>query len=189
LLSFGILMGVIELNRKILGIAVILMTVAMLATPVMAVSPKKISITATASLIPGSMDYSDPKFRSELNEGGVLQLRALHSKENVYLTIGDSPSSIHFVAELTTNGRWKTPRDQVNHVKVVWTDDTKENGFDGVLQWKILFEGPAGPECGTWHGVLQGWGMYEGQKLQLEGFWNGGPTKGPSTYTGFLLTP
>ena len=177
------------MNKKILVIAVVLMAAAMMATPVMAVSPKKIPITAESQLIAGSTDQTDPDFRNDLNEGGVRQWRALYSKENVYLTIGDSSVPIHFVSDVEMNGRWKTMRDQVNHVKVVWTDDAEAGGFEGVMQWKILFEGPAGPEAGTWHAVLQGWGTYEGQKLQLEGFWNGGPNEGPSTFTGFLLTP
>jgi hypothetical protein len=170
-------------------LTITLLAIAMLANPVIAVSPKKIPVTATAQVIPGSIDRSDPDYRNEVNEGGVRQWRALLSQESVELFIGDSQNSIPFTASIEMDGRWKTISNQVNHVNVVWTNTACDGGFEGVLQWKILYEGPAGPEAGTWHGVLQGWGTYEGQKLQLEGFWNGGPTKGPSTYTGFLLIP
>lgn len=166
---------------------IMIMTLAMSATSVMAESLKKIPVTAESQVF--WINNSDPDFRNDLNNGGVRQWRAVHSKENVQLLIGGSLDPVHFLIDVWMNGRWKTGRDQVNHCKVVWTDDTNEGGFEGVLQWKILYEPPAGPESGTFHGVLQGWGTYEGQKLQLEGFWNGGPAHGPSTWTGFLLTP
>ena len=164
--------------KKILMLAISLLTLAMLVTPVMAEPTNGQKVTAT--LVPGDMDSLgwDRRWRTD---GDIRQTRG-HSI-NYYpitLTIGDddpyedgtSSNLANDVLNLKTY--WLISRDYAQ-----FTFPSAVGGFEGNVWMKVhIFTGWYSLHC-----VLHGFGDFEGQTLMLS---YAGPGEG-SLWTGYCL--
>ena len=166
------------MNKKVVGIAVVLMTVAMLAVPVMAEPTKGRKVPA--SLTPGpQVSGTPPPVRRWRTDGDIRQSRGLQTDYYpITLTIGNDvyPNgySYNFGNEaLNFRTGWLNNRGYAE-----WTFEGI-GGFAGNLEMKLhIFTG--------WysiHGVLFGFGDFEGYTLMLS---YDGPADG-AVWTGYCL--
>jgi hypothetical protein len=163
-------------TRKILGVCIVFMLVAMLATPVLAVSPKKISVTATQSggVVPG------PESITWTTEGGIRQFRDYIGAGTVTLNIPGQdpltgPSSSVF--DFTINTKTQVG---VFHGRMTW--EFNDGTFEGVDQMTMYYAEGARREA---HMVLHGSDAFEGWVITL----NGVSIAGVMNWEGFLLIP
>jgi len=169
-------------NKKVLGIAVFLMAVAMLATPVMA-APIEIEVTATSV----STGVSVGKVWQANSNGLMREIQMTH----VY-TIHNYPGQDPLVGTASAVGHsmlqfTKLPPDpnawSNDHFKTVitFTGEGTTGTFEGVGHRKAL-----GFPVSTYeemYQVLHGTGDFEGQTLKL---WSTGT---PGSQEGVLLMP
>ena len=157
------------MNRKILGIAVFLLAVAMLATPVMALSPNKIEVTLGGGTI---VDFSPPDWwlNGDVQHGrnGMLLY------ENVGL-IGDGINlvggSMSQIADYDVNVKGEEPQPQtprygkgVMHYRLELT--FADGSFIGSNtlhgEFRVSYMGTATLWNGDSHALLHGTGAYAG---------------------------
>jgi hypothetical protein len=166
-----------ELNKKVLVIAVALMAVAMLATPVMAEPTKGLKVPA--SLIPGPQVGGAPPEKQWVTNGGISQGRG---REVDYF-----PITLTIGSDVYTDGY------SYNFGNVMFNSKTMVLNSRGLAVW--TFEGIGGFEGNlemklsaidgyySIHGVLFGFGDFEGQMLMLS---YKGPPVG-AVWTGYCL--
>jgi len=165
------------MNKRDLVIPIVLMAVAMLATPVMAEPTKGQKVAA--SLIPGPQVGGSPPEKQWITNGDIQQIRG---REVYYfpiiLTIG---------SDVYTGGYSSNVNDVAFNLKTavvnirteaVWTF-VGIGGFEGNLKMKLsAIDGWYSIHC-----VLFGFGDFEGQKLMLS---YDGPPVG-AVWTGYCL--
>jgi hypothetical protein len=172
-----------RMKKKIMGVFVFMLAIVMLVTPVMAEPTKGQKVTAEMSVLGYSMvpgeDYS-----FEVNNGGILIERNLIVTYNLKLIIdGGDPLFGTLVSNVDTISNLDK-ETAVGHCDSVMSFSTAEGEFRGNYQTKQT-------EMFTpdWtlrmHCVLQGFGAFEGQTLQLS---RTGPYPGAPS-TGYLLKP
>ena len=184
---------VIEVNRKLVVLAVALLALAMLATPVVMADKTDgqwVSVTQTF------VSQIGPIIPSEAwrTDSGIFQLRGWQYRYTARLTVGNTIYPLYSVT--TYDGAFNPNKGVVNlRYDVVWYWYTgppavSANGFAGNFELKltnvITYPPPVyGPGGGgeTIHCVLQGFGTFEGQTLMLS---YDGPVHG-GDLTGFLL--
>ena len=171
-----------RMKKKIMGVFVFMLAIVMSITPVIAEPMKGQKVTAEMyvlgySIVPGE-EYS-----IELNNGGIQIERNLIVTYNPILLIIDG--GVPLVGTLVSNVDTISNLDKetaVGHCDSVMSFSTAEGEFRGNYQTKQT-------EMFTpdWtlrmHCVLQGFGAFEGQTLQLS---RTGPYPGAPS-TGYLL--
>ena len=164
-----------RVNRKVLGVIAVLIAVAMLATPVLAVSPKKIPVNATQAAVPSP----DSDTKTWTTNGGITHQKNLDGAGTVtlYMPRETLTGSCTAFMHQTTNSKTGVG---VWHTHVEWNFG---NGiFEGAVSMKVF-----GVEnVKEFHAVLQGSGDFKGWTLTLNGE---GPRLGPMNWEGFLLIP
>ena len=159
------------MNKKVLVIAVALMAVAMLATPVKAKT--KTEIYAVQS---GGVDFTTadkilatPNGRMHFFWGveGTGVSCTLYEADQVTVIDTFATSSVFDIKGKDSTSAGFLNGVLVAHVKMLWESNTYEDsGFEGVAQWRA---DDVTPHVITIKGVYQGFGHYAGQTLQLEG--------------------
>ena len=175
-----------EVRRKFivigLALAVAMLALAMLATPVFAKT--KVAVTAT------QMGIGSSGGESRLVDHGVLQLREATGAGMVTLRIPGKPDLVGSSSSMINGmikfehpepGPWLEAKS-VWHLNMVWTfTGTGTTGtFEGQMQRKAIGMPPLYIEA---HMVLQGTGDFKGQTLRLS---YAGPP--PLNWEGFLLS-
>ena len=154
-------MEVKEINRKVLGIAVVLMAAAMLATPVMAKSPNKLPAKAVITGVLGQ----DPNVEVRFTDDGVGHLIYLQFWGTIDLSLDGGPAiPVEWVD--TCEGHYN-PRSNTGIYRFdeVWTIDG-EDAFVGTDH--LYGEGNLNDYTIVHtHMVLHGINDYEGQVLNL----------------------
>ena len=178
-----------EVKRKVLVIALALMAMAMLATPVMAAPTKgrKAAITLRFALPPVGGPVEPPK-----PTGGVLHMHVSQTF-NVELEIDDGPT--YYGTAVTDRQMLFVPQE--NGMNLLMRDDyvfsfpDQQGGFEGnamVLLDGVVTEPSLSWEKGKSHGLFTGTGAFEGQTLNAGSPW--GPPQPPTiTWHGYLLKP
>lgn len=163
------------MRKAVIVMGLVLMVFALLTTPVLAVSPKKIPVTAKQ--LGAAIVHGPDSWEMELMKAGIGQHREFLGAGKVNLTIpgqpvlmGNSSSVINFMQNNKT-GIW------VMHFEMTWI--FVGGKFEGNDQMKIS---PEGVEA---HMILHGSGIFEGWKLAL----TGKAPPAPLTWEGFLLIP
>jgi hypothetical protein len=169
------------MNKKLLVMTTVLLAVAMLVAPVLAEPTKGLKVPATLTpgpeVVPPPPPFPD---RVWTTNGGITQIRG--EQRDYYpitLTIGideytDGYSSNFGDVVINFKTGWLTERSFTE-----WTFPSVDGGFAGNLEMKLsIFTG--------WysiHGVLRGFGDFEGQTLMLS---YDGPPVG-AVWTGYCL--
>jgi hypothetical protein len=173
------------MNKKVFGIAVFLLAVAILAIPVMA-EPTKGQKVPVRFLPLGYYSYEGEDYGDYTTNGGIqirknlivvydpLQLIFLDGGPTL---VGNATITVDSISNLDKN-------TQIAHYNAVVLFETPEGGFKGEMlahhkdmrtsEWTL-----------DWHFVLQGFGAFEGQTLQIR---LNGPYPG-SQALGYLLKP
>ena len=168
------------MNKKVLGIAVALLLVAMFVAPVFA--KRKVAVTAT------QMGVGSSGGESRLVDDGILQFRGAEGAGVVTLYIpGQTPltgtSSSEINGKITFTQEPPDPEAEgLIHLKMKWTftGEGTTGTFEGQMQRKGI-----GVPVITYmeaHMVLQGTGDFKGQTLMLS---HAGPP--PLHWEGFLI--
>jgi hypothetical protein len=169
-----------KMKKKGLVIAMALLAVAMFVAPVLAEPTRGLKVPAT--LIPGP-EVVDPSIpppeRQWMTHGGIFQARG---EQNDYypitLTIGTDVYTDGYSYNFG-NGVFNTKTKMLNFRGLaVWTFEGV-GGFEGNLKMKIS----AIDGYYSIHGVLRGFGDFEGQTLMLS---YDGPPVG-AVWTGYCL--
>jgi hypothetical protein len=179
-----------RMNKKILGIIVVLMAIAMLATPVMATSPKKIPVTIAIEVIEitGPTEFWVTAGNVAHGRGDTLTVDWSITGEGIPTSLSDGTAAEVGIFNANLNNPGGTAEIMLGPVPVqvpigtgirIWKmviDFGDGNTFEGQvnsrgIQW-VATEGPiAGASIlwdGTQHGVLQGKGDYKGWTLVWE---------------------
>ena len=161
------------MNKKILGIFVTVIALAMFAVPVMA-EQTGTEVTYYPYYPMGSMTYPKILF---CGESGNTLIKS-YVEGVIYADEEMTTPLFEYVQEgkVTTNGKtW----NQVWHFRHVWTKiDDPDSGFKGSLNGKGVYFGPGvfPPSDFAVSGVLNGFGECKGQKILLEFSWSQGMT-------------
>jgi hypothetical protein len=166
--------GEIEMKGKILGICIVLLLVAILATPIAVAEPaQKIPVTAVTS------GASNTIIEERTTNGGIYHSISTRDGGTVTLTKeGQAPivGTYSEVVHLTRNT--KTGETVIQNFDAVWV--FTGGSFEGLKQTRITSGTPLTIEQ---HAVFQGTGIFEGQTLMLS---QEAPPY-PAIYTGILL--
>lgn len=170
------------MNKKFLVIAVALMTVAMLATPVLAEPTKGQKVAA--ELYPQTWPYYEvPPEKEWTTNGGIEQSRG--GQTDYY------PIALRIGSNLYNDGYSTNINDEVfNSKTLVWnvrSDTVWEwediGGFAGNIEMKLWFEEGIPYPYYSIHTLMHGFGDFEGQTLILS---YDGPLPG-AVWTGYCL--
>jgi hypothetical protein len=189
-----------EINRKIIGIYVVFMLVAMLTTPFVGTAMAK---TRTQIYVIQAGGISVPSAEKTLETpngrmhflwgvdgtGSGLGCTLYESDKVTIIDTFVTSSEIDIRAKESTTlgfGNGKL----VLHLKMLWESNTHEDsGFAGVGQWRAADQTP---HVVTMSAVYHGYGYYEGQLLQLDGTREiivpGTPPVWAQVYKGTLLS-
>ena len=173
------------MNKKIAGIAVVLLAAVMLATPVLAAPPqeKKVPITLTWTIT------SQVLIEMRITNGVVH--RHVHVNWDVELVIDGGPPVT--ATAFTERNLLIVPQKDGGNLVIrdyyVIDIPGEEGGFEGNAL--ILLDGFIAGTPNTWeaskaHGLFKGTGAFEGQTINAGRHW--GPQISP-TWTGYLLNP
>jgi hypothetical protein len=166
------------MNKKVLAIPIALVFVAVFVIPVMAEPTKGLKVPA--SLIAGpQVDGAPPEKHWETN-GGIMQARGREIDYfPITLTIGSDVYYNGYSYNFGDSMFNSKTRIQVSRGLAVWTFKGITGGFEGYLKMKIS----AIDGYYSIHGVLFGFGDFEGYKLILS---YEGPPVG-AVWTGYCL--
>jgi hypothetical protein len=151
------------MNKKILGVFVGLLAVAMLATPVIAkpTQGQKVAVTLTFT-----GQVSEP---IEVRDTGVVEHRHGHVNWTLILAIQDGPT---YMGEAIDTERYVLTVPQENGNKIVFREiyemwfPSAGGGFVGMAS--IMMDGVGNPPVvGKAHALLHGTGAFEGQTLNV----------------------
>lgn len=173
------------MNKKIFGATIIFIIVATLATPVMAEPTKGQKVPVRFRAV-GYYSYEGEDYSDYTNNGGIRirknQIVVYDPLELIFLDggptlVGNATINVDSVSNLDK-------MTQVAHYDAVVLFETPEGGFKGEMlahhknmhtsEWTL-----------DWHFVLQGFGAFEGQTLQIR---LNGPYPG-SQAIGYLFKP
>jgi hypothetical protein len=176
-----------ELNKKVLGIAVVLMAVAMLAVPVIAKPTKGNKVAVTLIFV----ERMGRTIIEDRYSNGILH-RLLELTYNVELKVTDGPTlEGTAVWERMTLQNPKSMKNISREYYEFWFP-IEGGGFEG--HCLLMMDGfvPAPPPPATWekskaYGLFQGTEAFEGQTLNVGHSWEE-PT-GTIVWTGYWLKP
>ena len=174
------------MNKKILGLAVALMALAMLAAPVMAkpaTKIEKVTLTAATTTVP------NPGYPRMSSHDTISHGRGTSSGPCNLAIPG------HPLPEGTWYSEWvsraKISQDPAetevliaSKVVLTFTGEGTTGTFEGVIQRKIIGFPPTGSSYFEDHMVLHGTGDFQGQTLKLS--YEGTP---PVNNEGYLILP
>jgi hypothetical protein len=183
------------MNKKLLGIAIATLAIAILITPALAVPAKTQYFEGW--LKGGAIKPQPEDYVNFVTDGGVAHTFNLAGKGEVRIwfgnTMAEAPSSPTYVGTWTTTfqGSVNTNNDGLGPVqyKMVWTftKDGQVGTFKGNILGTMVAPLPTDNALTGLHGVLQGDGIFDGYKIVIE---DGGRATGtPTTYTGFVQMP
>jgi hypothetical protein len=165
------------MNKNVLVIPLVLIAATILVVPVMAEPTKGLKVPA--SLIPGPLVFQGEPEKEWVTEGGVWQARGV---QNDYY-----PLTLTIGSDVYTDGY------SYNYVNSVFDFKTMSLNTRGAAVWTFgsigRFEGNLEMKvsyidfCYSIHGVLFGFGDFEGQMLMLS---YDGPLVG-AVWTGYCL--
>jgi hypothetical protein len=177
------------MNKKVLGIAVLLLAVAILATPFSAKVkadktdgqwvPLSSIITGPPSILPGEIWVTD---------GGIIQIRGQQLSFTALTTIGGTtyPVYVNAVFDATFNPKTGVFNTRIDNVWYIGGQGSP-NGFAGNTEAKYFGVTTLPPATSaswlTEHMLLQGFGSFEGQVIIAS--YDGPPPF--STLTGYCL--
>ena len=174
-----------EINRNTLGIAVVLLAIAMLATPVMAAPTQ-------GQKIPITIYFSNQVavLVEEQITGNVIH-RVMDVTYDIAVDVDGVPT--YTGTAVAARDALLVPRG-LGVFDLVLNDDyvMEFDGFEGTFEGKatvVLNDyAPAVPtyEAGKAHALLQGTGVFEGQTINAGHHWI---PFGPITWSGYLLKP
>ena len=176
------------MTRKILALAIVLILLAMLATPVMAAPATKIEgVTATLTIVTMTSVYT-------AHDHGILQVREGVAEGAVTLNIpGQDPLTGTLYAEFIGTmkldhpmpGPWPNAQTiMIGHPVFTFTGEGTTGTFEGVRHNKVIgFPDPFVSYIDT-RLDLHGTGDFHGQRLKLS--YEGPP---PIALEGYLLVP
>ena len=155
------------MNKKVLGIAVAFLFVAMLATPVMAISPEKIPVT----FFGGSGDISPPEIWVS---GNVQHGRgATMTYEKFWIGMTTTPTNTWLMGPSLWTADYNVNLNNgagVLHYKVII--ELSDGAFEGniIFNGEFTVVGPLAKPVNCFaHGVLHGTGEYQGWRLDISG--------------------
>jgi hypothetical protein len=172
------------MNKKIFGATIIFIIVATLATPVMAEPTEGQKVSVRLRVL-GYYSYEGEDYSDYTNDGGIqITKNLIVVYDPLQLVIDGGPT---LVGNATINVDSISNLDkntQIAHYDAVVLFETPKGGFKGEMlayhknmrtsEWTL-----------DWHFVLQGFGAFEGQTLQIR---LNGPYPGTPA-TGYLLKP
>ena len=180
------------MNKKILGLAVVLLAAAMLAVPVMAAPATKIE-GVTMEVSPGAAVPYDgyPRW---VSDGTISHSRGTNTPGmTVTITIPnpqDPPNPTVLIGDYhsdwVANANWKKDPVEVvimSKLTLTFGDDT----FEGVVQRSIAGNPMLPTSPIEDHVVLQGTGDFKGQTLKLS--YAGIPAVDPLIAEGYIIIP
>jgi len=173
------------MNRKILGIIVAFLALAMLTVPVMAKPAEKVTFTAIQIPIP----QPPPPGSISVSNGDIVHGKNLPGAGTIKLWIDSAPPATPTYtgtssALLIYNINLKTGEGPVKF-NMTWTFAT--GTFEGNILGGIAdLSGPGMNAFVDCHGVLHGTGEFEGQIIQIAGE---KPVGQPFTWTGTIVIP
>ncbi len=155
------------MNKKILGIFVALVAMAILITPAFAKTKTEVKVNLVGHPI-GNEDKllitPNGKIQRDWGTDGEADV-TLYESDGVTIidTFTDTDELYRMARDSNTNGFLDGVL--VAKLEMVWQSETlADSGFTGFLQWR----GIDGPPTDL-KGVFHGFGAYEGQTLKLEG--------------------
>lgn len=168
------------MNRSMFIIFASLMIIAILVAPVSAKT--KIEIKAVQS---GSIDFgSADKVLITPNER-IQQFWSLYGTGEATLMLNDDTviDTFNSISYSDLKAKDSTTMGFADGVLVMkslmrWESQTVDGGFEGVIQWRQSEGSGVLMQC-----VYQGFGVYEGQTLKMEGV----TVPGLQSYTGILI--
>ena len=168
------------MNKKILGVTLTAVFVAMLIAPAMAASPNKTPVTAVITGIMGA----DPVVEIRVTKGGIEHLEYFKFWGTMELTLEGASSSIPVEWVDVCVGTYNSKNNKgVYKFDEVWT--LPGGTFEGIAHLKL--EGSLFSYTHmTAHIILHGTGDYEGQILSLT---SDDDTSGFPSYAGYWLKP
>lgn len=177
------------MNKKVLMIALALMTLSILATPFSATVkadktdgqwvPLSSIITGPPSILPGEIRVTD---------GRIIQIRGQQLSFTALTTIGGTiyPVYVHAVFDATFNSKTGVFNTRIDNVWYIGSQGSP-NGFAGNTESKYFGVTTLPPATSaswlTEHLLLQGFGRFEGQTIIAS--YDGPPPF--STLTGYCL--
>jgi hypothetical protein len=173
------------MNKKVLGIVVFLLAAAMLAIPVMAEPAKGQKVPVRFRPL-GYYSYEGEDYSDYTTNGGIqIRKNLIVVYDPLQLIFLDGGPTLGGNATITVDSISNLDKNtQIAHYNAVVLFETPEGGFKGEMQahhknmrtseWTL-----------DWHFVLQGFGAFEGQTLQIR---LNGPYPGTPA-TGYLLKP
>ena len=169
-----------EVNKKVLGIALTMFLLAMLATPVMAKKPEKLLLTWTAG--PNSFTPIDSRITGNIQHGKYTNdyspfIISWSAIPQPWMAPWLDPDNALLCNSATLTADYSVNKDTMKgviHFKMVVTLD------EGTFEGNILVKGElnwVAPETngetmvwleeGTWEGEWQGTGAYQGWKVVI----------------------
>ena len=165
------------MKKKIFGIFVAALALAMFAVPVMA-KQAGTPVTYYSPEPPIGMTYPKILFCGDSGNNLIKS----HYEATIFADLAKTIPLFDFVQDGKV--RTQSTGDQVWHFKQVWTKiGDPASGFEGSLNGKGHYIGAGFPPSEfTVSGILNGFGEYSGQKLILEYSWS------DMCITGILVT-
>ena len=172
------------MNKKVLGVVVALLTLAMLATPVLALPTQGLKLPARMLIL--GLEITPVADRT--TNGGILIISETVTYPLILLIVdGEAPLAgtvVSFVNSVDNTNKFK----KVAQYDLVMSFAAPEGGFEGNAEARLT--SMYSPDWMLYiHCVLQGFGYFEGQTLQLS--YNGPLTFDPvaGAWTGYILKP
>ena len=175
-----------RLNKKVLGIALTVFFLAMLAIPVCASPTKGNKVAVTITWTSAGVTYVDDA------TGNVVHRHAEGNWDPLVLEIDGGPTYTGSAVNTVREGLRVPQKDGLNIIMREYLEmwfPSAGGGFKGhILVW---MDGITGPPLtvkrARAHGLLQGYGAFEGQTLNAGHKWR---EPGPEiVWTGYLLKP
>jgi hypothetical protein len=183
------------MNKKLLGIAIATLSIALLITPALAAPAQTEHFEGWIK--GGAISQQPDDYTNFVTEGGVAHTFNLAGAGTVKIwfgkTMAEAPNTPSYVGTWTTTfqGSVNTNNEGLGPVqyKMVWTfiKDGQVGTFKGNILGTMVAPLPTDNALTGLHGVLQGDGIFEGYKIVIED--GGRETKQPTTYTGIVQMP
>ena len=172
------------MKKKILVVFVSMLVISMFVIPVMAEPTKGQKVSVRLRVL-GYYSYEGEDYRDYTNNGGIrIRKNLMVVYDPLQLVFDDGSTLVGSAISNVDSISNLDKKTQVAHYDTVWSFVTPEGGFKGEML--AHHKNMRTPEWTLdWHFVLQGFGAFEGQTLQIR---LNGPYPG-SPATGYLLKP
>jgi hypothetical protein len=176
------------MNKKLLGIVIATLAIAMLITPALAAPAQKINfVVKTIPLNPQPTQGDDyVRFTSE---GGIMHCRNQIGASIAKLWLSSDASGLPtYQGTGMSEVMWTLNQELTGPAvyKLTWT--FSEGTFEGNLICTMTAVSPTAPAIlSEIHGVLHGTGIFEGQTMRIED--GARPLGQPLTVTGTIIIP